>query len=223
MARKQDAGYNTTELMDADTRVVGETYQEEYFTTHSNEPGYNTPSNQRPTKAIDTTEDLRNRITSERFEDSSRIVTERQDDPVELAREVAELKRVVASLKPKSVWDWKKGEIISTVDRVNDELHNTNASVQSSSSSNKRGQHYAKNSTPAGASPALRHPDRPVHWSNQRHSPVRRRSPAREINNRRDPNDRRDQHERRDQDDRRHRTPRQDERDERVKNNKDRR
>ena len=108
------------------------------------------------------------------------------------------------------------------MDRVNDELHNTNVSVQSASGS-KKGQYYTKNSAPTGASPALRQPDRPVNWSSQRNSPVRRRSPVREINSRRDPKDRRDQHERWDQDDRRHRTPRQDEREERVRNNKDRR
>ena len=146
-------------------------------------------------------------------------VTERKEEPVDLAKEIAELKKVIANLQPKNVWDWKKGEIISTIDRVNDELHNTNASVQSTSGN----KYHTKNSTPAGASPALRQPDRPVYWSSQRHSPVRRRSPARDTN-RRDPKDGRDQHERRDQDDRRHRTPRQDERDERVRNNnKDRR
>ena len=91
MARKQDVCYNTAEIMEADTRIIGESYQEEYFTTHGNEPDYNTPRNQRLSKTIDTTDDLRNRITSERFEDSARIVTERKDDPVELARENAEV------------------------------------------------------------------------------------------------------------------------------------
>ena len=146
---------------------------------------------------------------------------ERRDESVgnvDLAKENAKLKKVIANLQSKNVWDWKKGEIISTVDRVNDELHNTNASMQSTSGN----KYHTKNSTPAGASPALRQPDRPDYWSNQRQSPVRRRSPAREANNRRDPNDGRNQHERRDHDDRRHRTPRQDERDERVRN-KDRR
>ena len=217
MARKQEDPQNTADLMEAETRIIGESYQEEYFTTHGND--YSTPSGQRLTKTIDTTDDLRNRITTDRYEDNTRTVMERRDESVgnvDLAKENAKLKKVIANLQSKNVW--VKGEIISTVDRVNDELHNTNASMQSTSGN----KYHAKNSTPAGASPALRQPDRPDYWSNQRHSPVRRRSPPREANNRRDPNDGRNQHERRDHDDRRHRTPRQDERDERVRN-KDRR